>query len=133
MKAKFISHPDFSNLEPLCVYHKERGSDGKLIFDRHNEEEYILKNHPKELYNKHIIFRKKASFDSFKRATLKITADDYYKLYINGKFVTEGPSPGYHNNYYYNEIDVTDFLTEGENTFAVHTYYQGFINRVWVS
>ena len=133
MKARFISHPDFFDIEPICVYHKERDSDGKLIFDRHDESESALMKHPKELYNKHILFRRKTTLGAFNSATLKITADDYYKLYVNGKFVTEGPAPGYHNNYYYNEIDVKDYLVEGENTFAVHTYYQGFINRVWVS
>jgi hypothetical protein len=30
-------------------------------------------------------------------------------------------------------MDVTSFLREGENVLAVHTYYQGLINRVWVS
>ncbi|MGN1122618.1 MAG: family 78 glycoside hydrolase catalytic domain, partial [Eubacteriales bacterium] len=56
-----------------------------------------------------------------------------YKLYINGEFVTQGPAPGYPFHYYYNEIDVTKFLVPGENTIAVHTYYQGLLNRVWVS
>ena len=30
-------------------------------------------------------------------------------------------------------MDVTKFLREGKNTIAVHTLYQGLINRVWVS
>ena len=131
--AKFISHPDFSELEPLNVYHKEIDENGKDAFDRHDPEEPLLKNHPKELYNKHIIFRKKANLESFKNAIVKVAADDYYKLYINGKYVAEGAAPGYHSSYYYNEIDVTDYIKEGDNTFALHTYYQGYINRVWVS
>ena len=101
MKAKFISHPDFFDLAPICVYHKERGADGKLIFDRHADDGHpIIKNHPKELYNKHILFRKKVSLGAFRSATLKITADDYYKLYVNGKFVAQGPAPAYHFHYY---------------------------------
>ena len=47
--------------------------------------------------------------------------------------MTQGPAPAYYFNYYYNTADVTDFITDGENTVAVHTYYQGLINRVWVS
>ncbi|MBE7045175.1 MAG: alpha-L-rhamnosidase [Ruminococcaceae bacterium] len=83
--------------------------------------------------NQHILFRKKFFVDSLEKATLFITADDYYKLYINGQFVTQGPAPGYAFHYYYNEIDVTPYLTQGENVIAVHTLYQGLINRVWVS
>ena len=65
--------------------------------------------------------------------TAYITADDYYKLYINGKFVQQGPAPSYHSRYNYNVIDITSYLFEGENTIAIHTYYQGLINRVWQS
>lgn len=88
---------------------------------------------PEGLLNKHILFRRRVTLGKFKSAVLRITADDYYKLYINGRFVTQGPSPCYPSGYFYNEIDVSGYLNEGENTFAVHTYYQGLINRVWVS
>ena len=79
------------------------------------------------------IYLKKTSLNNFKKALLRITADDYYKLYINGKFITQGPAPAYNFHYYYNEIDVSEYLNKGENTIAVHTYYQGLTNRVWVS
>lgn len=118
----FISHPDFYSLEPINVYHKE-------IYNSKEEENA----HPEGLRNKHVLYRKRATLPRFSRATLKITADDYYKLYINGKFVTEGPAASYPHHYFYNEIDVTDYLSEGECQFAVHTYYQGLINRVWTS
>lgn len=119
-KAEFICHPDFAELTPVNVFHKQM--DGKK-----NE------NSPEELQNRHILFRKKFHTEKYKTAVMKITADDYYKLYINGSFVTQGPSSGYPSSYYYNEIDVSDYLRSGENTIAVHTYYQGLINRVWVS
>lgn len=132
-KAKFISHPDFCAVDPINVYHREIGEDG-IYFPTKEEEGSVSILHPADMRNKHIIFRKKAELDEFKKATLKITADDYYKLYINGKFVTEGPAPSYPESYFYNEIDVTEYIKGGEeNIFAVHTYYQGLINRVWVS
>ena len=118
----FISHPDFFAAKPINVYHKEI----------YNSKE-TANMHPDTLRNKHILFRKKVNLPSFSKAVLKITADDYYKLYINGKFITEGPAPSYPNRYFYNEIDVTENLCEGECCFAVHTYYQGLINRTWVS
>lgn len=120
IKPQFICHPDFENVVPVNVFHKQL--DGKNV-----------ENSPEELQNRHIIFRKKFNITNIEAAVMKITADDYYKLYINGEFVTQGPASGYPSSYYYNEIDVTDYLVSGDNSIAVHTYYQGLINRVWVS
>lgn len=119
-KAEFICHPDFASLTPVNVFHKQLDST-------------VIENSPKSLQNRHILFRKKFNINSYKTAVMKITADDYYKLYINGVFVTQGPASSYPSAYYYNEIDVSDFLVSGENVIAIHTYYQGLINRVWVS
>ncbi|MDD6800938.1 MAG: family 78 glycoside hydrolase catalytic domain [Firmicutes bacterium] len=119
-EPKFICHPDFSELAPVNVFHKENLKTE-------------LPEHPDRLKNRHILFRKKTVLGSFGQAKLKISADDHFKLYINGKYVTEGPAPSYPSAYYFCELDVTEFLNRGENIFAVHTYYQGLINRVWVS
>ena len=84
--------------------------------------------------NRHILFRRKFTLASKPRsAKIYISADDYYKLYVNGRFVGQGPAPSYRFQYNYNVIDVTDFLTESENTLAVHTLDQGLVNRVWIS
>ncbi len=120
MQAKFICHKDFENLKPIDVFHKELSPNP-------------AEKHTESLCNRHILFRKKAVLGKASKAILKITADDYFKLYINGVYVTQGPPPSYPNHYYFIEIDVTPFLKDGANTFAVHTYYQGLINRVWVS
>jgi len=119
MTPQFICHPDFAQAAPLHVYHKEQT---KIAFEA-----------APPYRNRHVLFRRKKTLPKTSSAILRITADDYYKLYVNGRFVAQGPSPSYPSFYYYNEIDVTDYLREGENTFAVHTYYQGLINRVWVS
>ncbi len=120
MQGKFICHKDFENLKPIDVFHKELSP---------NQTE----KHAESLYNRHTLFRKKVVLEKASKAILKITADDYFKLYINGVYVTQGPPPSYPDHYYFMEIDVTPFLKEGVNTFAVHNYYQGLINRVWVS
>ncbi len=118
-KGQWITNAEFAVLSPLSVYHRQL-------------EPVSLD--PKGPKNRHILFRRSFFYtpDSG-RVMLYISADDYYKLYINGQFVTQGPAPGYPHHYYYNTVDVTDFLSEGENVMAVHTYYQGLINRVWVS
>lgn len=120
MKAEFICHKDFAKQIPRSVFHKERDK-----MDLEEKDETFL--------NRHVLFRKTFTLDSFHSATLKITADDYYKLYVNGRFVTMGPGASYPQCYNYNEIDLSSYLSVGENTVAVHTYYQGLINRVWVS
>lgn len=120
MKAQFICHKDFSEITPVNVFHKE--SAGIKI----KEADGIF-------LNRHILFRKKFVLNQIRDAQLTVTADDTYKLYINGKFITMGPAASYPQCYNYNAIDVSSYLREGENTIAVHTYYQGLINRVWVS
>ena len=119
MTPQFICHKDFENQAPICVFHKQKAEK-----PRKEDDERFL--------NRHILFRKRFEAGSGK-AILKITADDYYKLYINGCFVTQGPAASYPQAYNYNEIDVTPFMLDGENLIAVHTYYPGLINRVWVS
>ena len=121
MQGKFISHELFADLKPINVFHTEY-------------PQVTVPNATEKYADKHVLFRKKfnAGGDLFK-AVLKITADDYFKLYINGKFVTQGPPPSYPQAYYYMELPVGRFLKSGENVIAVHTLYQGLINRVWVS
>ena len=129
----FISHPDYYNLEPINVYHTELDKDGNDVYKRDDPNDPITASHPTGLRNKHVIYRKKVILSRYRSAVLRISADDYYKLYINGRYVAEGPTPGYPEAYFYNEIDVSAYLCEGENVIAVHCYYQGLINRVWVS
>ena len=120
-KAKWILGVELSGLEPRNVFHKEL-------------QKSSLSSHREDLKNYHMLVRKTFSLrDKPTRAFLDITADDYYKLYINGRFVSQGPAPSYHFNYNYNHLNVSDFLCAGKNTIAVHVYYQGLINRVWNS
>ena len=116
---KWICPKEFANLPSINVYHKEH--DDVVI----EESAY---------FNKHILYRKQFTISkTAKRYTINITADDYYKLYINGTFVCQGPAPCYHFAQYYNTVDITDYINNGKNIIAVHTYYQGLINRVWQS
>lgn len=88
----------------------------------------------REHRNLHILFRKRFTIEKdFAEAKIYISADDYYKLYVNGKFAGQGPAPSYHFRYNYNVIDVSHLLQKGENVIAVHTLYQGLVNRVWQS
>ena len=115
----WITNSEFFDLKPRNVFFRQLERI-KLPCEDHR--------------NRHILFRKKFSVsEPVNSAAVYISADDYYKLYINGQFVAQGPAPAYHNNYHYNKIDVEPYLTGGENLIAVHTLYQGLINRVWQS
>ena len=118
-KGSWITDGEFCSLAPRNVFHKQ--------LDK-------IKLDCSEHLNRHVLFRKSFNLDkSPENAVIYITADDYYKLYVNGSFVSQGPAPSYHFNYNYNKIDLAPYLKKGENLIAVHTLYQGLINRVWQS
>ncbi|MFH5185142.1 hypothetical protein ACHHV8_22240 [Paenibacillus sp. TAB 01] len=75
--AQWIQDPDFSGLKPFSMLHKELNP--------------VTHTHPEELKNRHTLFRKSFVLSALpQRAELDITADDYYKLYVNGVFVAQG-------------------------------------------
>ncbi len=118
-KGKWITNDEFASLAPRNVFHRQLDKV-ELDCSQHR--------------NRHILFRKHFSCEQdIDKAMIYISADDYYKLYINGQFVAQGPSASYHFQYNYNTVDVAKYLHRGENVIAVHTLYQGLINRVWQS
>lgn len=116
--GNWITSDEFCGLRPVNVFHRQL------------EKADIPSKAPQ---NRHILFRNRFTALTDERVIIYISADDYYKLYINGEFVCQGPSPGYPFHYYYNTVDISGYVRRGGNTIAVHTYYQGLINRVWVS
>ena len=78
-KGKWISDAEMAALMPRNVFHRQLES---LTLDT------------TKYRNAHILFRRKFSLDKApESAKIYITADDYYKLYVNGKFVSQGPAP----------------------------------------
>jgi alpha-L-rhamnosidase len=119
--AKWIMDKKFYGLTPINVFHKEM-------------EKPTLPEHKPDLKNYHMLVRKKFNIKEMgSNAYLDITADDYYKVYINGEFVGQGPASAYYFHYNYNRYDVSRYLRDGDNIITVHVYYQGLINRVWNS
>ena len=94
--GKWISNEVFAKMQPRNVFYRQL-------------ERPVLDC--SEHRNEHILFRKRFSLtDRPQKATVYISADDYYKLYINGSFVAQGPAPSYHFRYNYNAIDVSAYL-----------------------
>ena len=115
----WITDGEFASLRPRPVFHRQL-EPLALDCTAHRD--------------RHILFRRSFRLDRRpERACLFITADDYFKAYLNGRFVCQGPAPAYPQRLGYLEADVTSFLRPGRNVLAVHTLYQGLINRVWVS
>jgi alpha-L-rhamnosidase len=120
-KAKWIMDKDFFGLTPINVFKREM-------------DKVELTEHREDLKNRHVLFRKEfVIYDTVDNAYMDITADDYYKLYINGCFVGQGPATAYYFHYHYNRFDITPFLKKGKNIIAVHVYYMGLINRAFNS
>ena len=110
---------DFAEVRPISMYHREQEPDPA---------------DPAGIRNYHVLARADLTIDVPVGSVLaRITADDYYKLYINGEFVCQGPASGYPEHYYYNTVDIARWLHPGQNVLAVHLYYQGLLNRVWNS
>ncbi|MFB9328292.1 family 78 glycoside hydrolase catalytic domain [Paenibacillus aurantiacus] len=119
--AKWITDRRFYGLKPIDVYHKEN-------------EQGRAHEHKAALHNHHMLVRKSFVLpEPPSNAYMDITADDYYKLYINGEYVGQGPAQGNHYHYYYNRFDVGAYLRQGENVIAVHVYYHGLISRSYNS
>lgn len=120
-EAEWIADAAFIGLQPIDLFHKEM-------------EPKELPDHREDLKNLHMLARKTWVLEeAFTDAILDITADDYYKVYINGQFVGQGPAQGNYFHYYYNRFDITPYLRKGNNVIAVHVYYQGLICRSYNS
>ncbi|NQX58100.1 family 78 glycoside hydrolase catalytic domain [Paenibacillus qinlingensis] len=123
-QADWLTDRAFINLDKSYLYHKEL-------------ETVVIEPYIPDLQHHHWYVRNVCMLDdkmmNEDQIWLQLTADDYYKLYINGEFVAQGPAQSDANHYYYNRIDVRSFLKVGKNVIAVHVYYQGLLNRVYNS
>ncbi len=83
-----------------------------------------------EEQNTWVCFRKRITVDNVpERVTAYISAESRYWLYINGKNVVfEGSLKRGFNleDSFYDEVEIADFLREGENTIAVLACYWGY-------
>ena len=72
----WITDDAFAALSPLRVFHRENAP--------------MLSAHDASKQNAHILFRDTFTVTDRSAVTVCISADDYFKLYINGKFVMQG-------------------------------------------
>lgn len=65
------------------------------------------------------LFRRAFTLAEVRPCALRLSADSRYKLYVNGTFVEAGPCKGDDKLRYYDTVDITPYLVEGDNAIAV--------------
>ncbi|AHF89243.1 alpha-L-rhamnosidase [Opitutaceae bacterium TAV5] len=95
-------------------------------------------NHQWDIRNGYALFRKvfelpARSVSLPEQAPLFITADQSYRLFVNGIFVARGPARGYQESWPYDEIDIAAHLQPGRNVIAVRAWNPGFGTFQYVS
>jgi len=121
--GRWIADERFAERPKPDLFHKEL-AEGTAHVHPHEES----------LTNVHMLVRKAFTLARVEgEAWLDITADDYYKLYVNGALVGQGPAQSNYDHYYYNSYNVTPHLRSGLNIIAVHLYYQGLVCRAYNS
>lgn len=76
-------------------------------------------------YNQTIVAKKTFRLEDLRQATLRITADSFYRLSINGHWVNDGPCRTWPEHFQYDVIDVMPYLHAGENEILVIARYYG--------
>lgn len=79
-------------------------------------------SHPDAVCDDEKLFRFRKTvpvWDSYDKATLDISAEARYKLYINGTLVAVGPCKGSGVKKYYDTVDVAPYLHQGDNEIVV--------------
>lgn len=56
------------------------------------------------------------------KAILRVAADSRYALYMNGRFVGNGPARGTHRRYFFDSYDIADCLQPGDNWIAAEVH-----------
>jgi hypothetical protein len=74
-----------------------------------------------------VLFRKSLELKSKPNEyIINISADNRYRLYVNGKYVNYGPQLSDIRHWRYETIDISSFLKEGQNTIAVEVVNFGY-------
>lgn len=73
-----------------------------------------------------ILFRKSFELPSKPaRFVVHVSADNHYRLFVNGKYITRGPARGDISHWFYETLDLAEFLQEGKNVIAAEVVNWG--------
>jgi len=77
------------------------------------------------------LFRKNFELQDIpEKFIIYVSADNRYKLFVNGKYVGSGPSSGDINHYRYETLDISSFLNKGKNIISAQVVNFGEYKKV---
>ena len=77
------------------------------------------------LYNQTVEARKIFRCFAPRRARLRVTADSFYRLFINGEWIQDGPCRSWPEHFQYDEIEAGGWLRPGDNEICLVARYFG--------
>ncbi len=89
--------------------------------------------HPTESTLDSRVFLFRRDFDlktTPKKFVIYVSADNRYRLYVNGKYIISGPSSSDINHYRYESLDIAKSLKPGKNTIAAEVVNFGEYRKV---
>ena len=73
-----------------------------------------------------VLFRKEFELTAKpQKFVVHVSADNHYRLFVNGKYVLRGPARGDISHWFYETIDLDEYLQTGKNTLAVEVVNWG--------
>lgn len=103
-------------------------STDKLRADRLWNAQWIAINNPLDKSTAYGVyyFRKDISLESKpSKFIIHVSADNHYKLFVNGKLASIGPARGDLHNWNYETVDIAAFLSAGKNSVAAMVWNEG--------
>jgi len=76
-------------------------------------------------YNQTVLFKKELNLKKKGPASLRISADSWYRVSINGKWVHDGPARAYPDHFLFDTYEVGNLLKKGSNKIEVVVRYFG--------
>jgi hypothetical protein len=76
-------------------------------------------------YNQTVIGRRQVRLEKAQQATLRITADSFYRVFVNIVWVNDGPARAWPEHFQYDVLDVTPCLVDGPNEIRIIARYYG--------
>lgn len=84
--------------------------------------------HPTIAVTEHAVVLFRKSFDLSvipKKFIIHISADNHYRLYVNGQYITRGPARGDRHHWFYETLDIAQYLKSGKNSLAAEVVNWG--------
>ena len=76
--------------------------------------------------DEYVEFFKRIELNTGKKTVMRISCDGDYTLFINGKYVESNQYGDFEHYKIYDELDISEFIKDGENDFAVLVWHSGY-------